>query len=268
MTVKPYTTTLSKDNAYWMARIAKAVYYKQPDDSPDEEKIMAELKADDSQFVSIKGVSKKSAQAALIEHENYFCFAFRGTDEAADWLDNMNVFSEKVLFGEFHRGFWKSLEDVWQPLYEQYEALHKQKRRPVFFTGHSLGGAMATVAASRFIHHDQPFSSTYTFGQPRVMSNATARIFNMEAKGRTFRFQNNNDIVTRVPARIMGYSHVGTYIYISADQELLNDPGFWNRFLDSVEGAVEAIGKKGVDAIEDHDMSKYLSAIQKWDSRL
>lgn len=263
--VEPYKTTLCKSNAYWMARIAKAVYLKKADDAPDEAAILKDLKDEDPKFKSVHGVSKNSAQGALIEHDDYFCMAFRGTDEIEDWLDNLNAFQERVLFGGFHRGFWASLRDVWTPLFDQYEELRNLKKRPLFFTGHSLGGAMATIAAARMIHADLPFMSAYTFGQPRAMTLESSRIFNVEAGPRFFRFQNNNDIVTRVPARLMGYSHVGSLLYISEEKKICNDPGFWFRFLDAIDGAVEAVRESGIDAVEDHDMSHYLNAIKKWD---
>ena len=123
---------------------------------------------------------------------------------------------------------------------------------------------MATIAAAKLIHQDLPFSCAYTFGQPRAMTRETSRIFNMEAKSRFFRFQNNNDLVTRVPARLTGYSHVGTFIYITEEKEMYNDPGFWFRFVDAVDGAVDAVAEAGLDMIEDHDMADYLSAIQQW----
>ncbi len=267
-TIDPYKASLNRETAYWMARIAKIVYLKKADDAPDEAAILADLQAEDSGFISVLGTNHKSAQAALIEHQNYFCLAFRGTDEIADWLDNINVFSEKVLFGEFHRGFWNSLNDVWDPLFERYQQLRLQKRRPLFLTGHSLGGAMATVAAAKLIHADLPFTSAYTFGQPRAMTLATSRIFNADAGSKFFRFQNNNDIVTRIPARLMGYSHVGSYLYISEEKTLHRDPGFWLRFLDSIDGIVSEIGEIGLDGIQDHGMENYLNAVAKWDCEL
>jgi len=284
-TIEPNTTKLSSGNAYWMARIASVVYMKKSDNdhAPDEGKILADLKTEDPKFLNVYGYSKNTAQAALIEHKDYFCFAFRGTDEMRDWLDNANVFAEKALFGEFHRGFWRSLEDVWGSLYKQYNELWKadvsknvvingklvvkKKARPVFITGHSLGGAMAIIAAARLIHEDKPFTSAYTFGQPRAMSVNTSRIFNTEAKSRVYRFQNNNDIVTRIPARLMGYSHAGTFLYISDKHKLYNDPGFWNQFLDAIDGAVDSIGDQKLDAIEDHGMAHYLEAVTKWDCK-
>ncbi len=267
--VDPYTTTLNKGNAYWMARLSSEVYCKcsKKDPSPDNEKILENLKADDSRFKSVMGFSNNSAQAALIEHADYLCMAFRGTDEKVDWLDNIKAFPEHVLFGSFHRGFWNSLLDVWEGMFDRYNELNKDKRktkRPLFLTGHSLGGAMATVAAAQLIHNDLPFISVYTFGQPRVMSRDTSRIFNVEAKNRFFRFQNNNDIVTRVPSRMMGYSHVGSYIYISEKEKLHDDPGFWFRFLDYHRGALKDFTEFGFDGVKDHEMANYLAAVEKW----
>lgn len=264
-TIEPYKTVLSENNAYWMARIAKAVYMKESgSDMPDKEKIKQDLQMEDSGFIEVYPESNNSAQAALVEHKDYYCLAFRGTDEFSDWLDNINAFQERALFGGFHRGFWNSLNDVWAPLYKKYLELRDENKRPLFLTGHSLGGAMATVGASKLIHEDRPFTSVYTFGQPRAVTLETARIFNVEAAGRYFRFQNNNDMVTRVPGRLMGYSHVGSCLYISEEKKLHKDPGFWFRFLDSIDGAVDAVRESGIDAVEDHNMDDYLGAVAEW----
>ena len=265
--VSPYITALDEGNAYWMARISSEVYKKisEENELPDEDKILLSLKKGDDRFKSVTGADKNSAQAALIEHEDYLCMAFRGTNELADWLDNINVFRVNELFGEFHRGFWYSVIDVWDVIYPKYEELRSKKKRPLFFTGHSLGGAMATIAAARFIHADWPFTAVYTFGQPRTMDRATARIYNSETGKRHHRFQNNEDIVTRVPARLAGYSHVGECLYIDSDGTIKDDPGFWYKFLDTVEGAMESLIESGrVGAVQDHDMSKYMKAIEDW----
>ncbi len=265
-TVKPYTTRLNKGNAYWMARLAHLIYTKhsKKNPAPDEKKILAALQAEDDLFISVTGFSKDSEQAAIIEHQNYFTMVFRGTDEIADWADNLNFFSEKVLFGRFHRGFWNAVENVWDDLFDCYLKLKAINHKPLFITGHSLGGAMATIAAARMIHKDLPFTSVYTFGQPRAVERDAVVYFNVEAKERFFRFQNNNDIVTRIPSRLMGYSHVGTYLYISEKGTLYDDPGFWFRFLDGVGGAIEAIKECTIDAIDDHNMQHYVDAVRMW----
>lgn len=262
----PATSDLNSGNAYWMARIAREVYksVSVQDDRPDEEAILNSLKTDDPRFIKVFGVNNNSAQAALIEHEDYYCVAFRGTDEIADWLDNINAILVDEPYGEFHRGFLNSVDDVWEPLITELREWRWNSPKPLMLTGHSLGGAMASIFTFRLLEMDIPFRSVYTFGQPRAMSDDTAEEFNEMCKQRYFRFHNNNDLVTRVPARIAGYSHVGTYLYISDEKEIYENPGFWFRFMDYVDGAIDAIGDKGIDGIEDHSMNDYLEAIRRW----
>lgn len=264
--IAPYKTGIDVGNAYWMALLANIVYLKtaERDEKPDERRILQQLKQQDAEFISVFGVDKNSAQAALIEHKDYLCMTFRGTNEISDWLDNIDAFATKKLFGEFHRGFWNCVDDVWQPLDNRLKELRQARMRPLFLTGHSLGGAMASIAAARLIDEDRPFSGVYTFGQPRAMARDTARTFNMECKSRYFRFHNNNDIVTRVPARMMGYSHVGSYYYISEEKMIHPEAGFWFKFVDAIDGALTALRQDGIDAVEDHDMRNYLEAICHW----
>ena len=267
--VSPYTTKLHSGNALWMAKLAGLVYLHLNDElkTPDADKILKTLKNEDKHFKEVIVAAKNSAQSMMVEHKDYFCLSFRGTDETADWIDNLNAIAIPQLFGEFHRGFWNSVQDVWEILFGQYQmrARAEGNHKPLFLTGHSLGGAMATVAAAILCHRDIPFTSCYTFGQPRAMDKNTARLFNVECKNRFFRFHNNNDIVTRVPARVMGYSHVGEYFYISQEQQIHHEPGFWFRFIDYVDGAVSALKVSGFDGVEDHAMEHYLHAIERWD---
>ncbi|CCO47918.1 putative Lipase, class 3 [Vibrio nigripulchritudo SOn1] len=265
--VQPYNTNLCKDNAYWMARLSKEVYKKTSDidQKPNSEAILESIRSEDNGFFRVKGFDRNSAQAALVEHEKFVSIVFRGTNEIEDWIDNINAFSVKALFGEFHRGFLKSVDDLWLDIEKELESCQSEQRKPVFIAGHSLGGAMATITAAKFIHEDKPFISVYTFGQPRALSQDTARLFNVECKNRYFRFHNNNDLVTRVPARLMGYSHVGSYLYITNEGKIHEDVGNWFRFLDHVEGAFESVKqKKSLDMISDHDMDEYLKHIKNF----
>ena len=54
-------------------------------------------------------------------------------------------------------GFRTALEDVWPEL----ETVLDKVAQPIFYTGHSLGGALAMLAASR-----RPPLALYTFGAP------------------------------------------------------------------------------------------------------
>ncbi len=268
MRLRPYQTSYDGANAYWMARLARAAYTKRENSrAPDERAILADLNAEDGYFNAVRGFDRNSAQVIVVDHDDYVAIVFRGTDEVADWLDNLDVRPESALFGRFHRGFHDSVEDLWAGIDTAVSEMLSGKRRPVWFAGHSLGGAMATIGAARYVEADRPFSGVYTFGQPRCMGRKTSRIFNSEAGRRHYRFQNNNDLVTRVPTRLAGYSHVGRCIYISEERELHDSPGRWFRFLDMVDGALAAVKESGLDAIADHDMDKYLRAIKDWGDR-
>lgn len=265
MRLKPYKTRYDGANAYWMARLAHAVYEtKKGSQAPDEATILNDLKAEDGDFNEVRGFDKNSAQAMVVDHAQYIAVVFRGTDEGDDWLDNLDVRRVERLFGTFHKGFYDSVEDLWGRLDNTVKGFLRDEAKPVWFSGHSLGGAMATIAAAKYIEEDRPFSGLYTFGQPRCMGRKTSHFFRAEAGSRHYRFQNNNDIVTRVPTRLSGFSHVGRCIYISEERELIDEPGRWYKFVDRVEGAVGAVRERGLDLIVDHRMDRYLAAIRDW----
>ncbi len=266
--LQPFRTRYTPANALWMARLAKIVYMKLDDGSPDEKGILQALnQIGAARFDKVVGFNTSSSQACVISHDDYVAAVFRGTDELADWLDNVNVKSMPGPFGEVHRGFYEALMDVWPNMRQAIRQIREEEspRRPLWLAGHSLGGAMATIAASMLADDDEPFFGVYTFGSPRCGDKEFARVYRNDGpQQRTFRFQNNNDIVTRVPARVMGYRHVGQLVYISEDQKLVRDVGFWYRFLDTVEGVVSDVGKPGFDCTKDHDMDCYIEAIEKW----
>ncbi len=278
MPMIPFKTRYCPQNALWMAKIARAVYAKvsDEDETPDISRMLATLKQDDPKFVGVTGFNVKSSQGAVIQHEDYLVAAFRGTDEAADWLDNINALPKEGPLGNVHTGFHNALMDIWLAMKSEIRRIRSEVARdrqerhlpkralPLWITGHSLGAAMATLAAAHLIESDEPFFGVYTFGSPRCGDCGFARTYNVEANNRTFRFQNNNDIVTRVPARLMGYSHVGTFIYISEDGELSFDAGFWYQFLDQISGIINDIGETGLDGISDHNMNAYIAAIRNW----
>ena len=155
-------------------------------------------------------------------------------------------------------GFQTALMDVWPAMKAR---LANYAQRPLWLTGHSLGGAIATLAAAQLAAADESFIGVYTFGSPRCGGRKFSRIYETEAGARSHRVHNNSDIVTRFPTRQMNYRHVGRLAYITEGEEIRHDTGWWYRFCNRVRGAALDLGEAGLDAVKDHGIGEYAQAI-------
>jgi hypothetical protein len=148
-------------------------------------------------------------------NNNHALLAFRGTE-----ADNNN---DKVADAEIdrtpeagalvHCGFKRYLDLVW-PQVTQYVAGYRANHRNqnICITGHSLGGALATLAFTRL---NDPGSSLITFGCPRVGNPAYCNVVDAAARTRAcYRVVDNLDVVTHVPPDFLGfYAHPTIGIY-------------------------------------------------------
>lgn len=197
------------------------------------------------------------AQAFRFRNDHDCVVACRGT-EPNDWNDiRADANATAVLAetaGKVHRGFKREVDDLW-PMLETALANNEQ---PVWFTGHSLGGAMATICAGRcFLSHikSNP-SALFTYGSPRV---GDKRYINF-AKLDHYRFVNNNDIVTRVPPAWMGYRHCGIEVYIDRNGNI----GHLNHLMkrrDRWRGFIQGLRRFRVDHFSDHLLHQYIDSI-------
>ncbi|KAL6762402.1 Alpha/Beta hydrolase protein [Haematococcus lacustris] len=86
----------------------------------------------------------------------------------------------------------------------------RQAGRRLWVTGHSLGGAMATLTALGLKRQGYNVAGLYTFGSPRVGNAGFSRLFRDAGLWtRSYRFVNEDDAVPQVPLTVMGYAHVG-----------------------------------------------------------
>ena len=99
-------------------------------------------------FPEIRYYDRDGAQAYIFGNDDDRVIVCRGT-EPNDWndiradLDLATVIAETA--GRVHRGFKREVDDLWPRL----EQALVNNTRPLWFAGHSLGGAMATICASR-----------------------------------------------------------------------------------------------------------------------
>ncbi|GAA0422222.1 hypothetical protein GCM10009133_33480 [Cocleimonas flava] len=201
------------------------------------------------------------SQAYSFANDQDIVIAFRGT-EPNEWNDiKADIDATKALaetVGHVHRGFKKEVDDVW-PLLEKMLISHKQNLdKKLWFTGHSLGGAMASICAGRCLlsHIDTRPEQVHTFGSPRV---GTKRYIN-HAKVDYYRWVNNNDIVTRTPPVWLGYRHAGKEMYLDA-QGKLKELNAVQRKADLWKGFVTGLKNKQIDHFSDHLIDNYVDYI-------
>jgi pimeloyl-ACP methyl ester carboxylesterase len=165
-------------------------------------------------FQECRFIEVDDSQCFVALASNAVVVAFRGTEmNLGDWLGNLNAFSTVRTFGRVHAGFLEAFMKVEGPL---RAALSGLAGRPLLLTGHSLGGALATVAAAHW-QGQLPISWVYTFGQPGVGKGDFPAFFRRHYPANFIRFVNDDDIVPRVPPT---YEHVGRLFHFDAQGNL------------------------------------------------
>jgi hypothetical protein len=162
--------------------------------------------------------------------DGLLAFAFRGSDEGADWLRNsrFGLVDGAPLAGKAHEGFlegWCQVEDEVVP--RAKEAV--RKGNPVIVTGHSLGGAIATLAHAG-LREEGLISACFTFGAPRVGNAAFVSEYEREKMHELhYRMVMENDPIVGLPPAWLGYRYTGTEIYAVPDGILEKKPDVLTR---------------------------------------
>src|SRR4051794_23114502 len=135
-------------------------------------------------------------QVIVRDCDNAIVVAFRGTAEVRDFITDAEAWRQNIQDCQVHHGFYRALVSVHDELTAHLAQLPP---RPIFITGHSLGGALAMLFAFRLVLPPFPIHGVYTFGQPRVGNRNFANLYDRVQPANTFRFVNEQDIVPRVP---------------------------------------------------------------------
>lgn len=156
------------------------------------------------QFADVRFLRGFQTQGIVARRDNVLIVAFRGTEpiNAVDWLSDVSYHQRPLSSGVpglVHGGFARALGEVLQPMLAALEELDRGKPR-LFLTGHSLGGALAVLAAAVLaFERSHDVTAVYTYGQPRVGDPDFSTAFNQKLEALTFRYVNDFDIVPHVP---------------------------------------------------------------------
>lgn len=130
--------------------------------------------------------------------ENEALLAIRGTAKMIDWLTNFHANLQLSKTGKLvHAGFNETFNSFFDPV---SQFLHKNNFKRVHCVGHSLGGALATLAADSISRDGKAEVCLYTFGSPRVGSKSFAAECTGQIKPKNiYRVYHRTDAVTLIP---------------------------------------------------------------------
>ena len=250
---------MTRCNAWWLADAALLSYW------PAKEAV----KRFGSAGFEARALDGGSTNVYVAVAPSGLIVSFRGT-QPNDWgdvLDDLAFVPVAAHGGMVHGGFAKALERVWSQL---VATLAECGDRPVWFCGHSLGGALAMLAAARC----RSTAGVCTIGSPRVGDDVFVAHFDERFGGRSWRYVHDHDIVTHVPPpKLIGhtFAHVTERRFIDADGKVGMGkpaiPHFFGDIFGSVTGLCEQARtffqgglKLAPDCLLDH-MPRYYATV-------
>jgi pimeloyl-ACP methyl ester carboxylesterase len=219
--------------------------------------------------------------------DTHAVLAFRGSDPVTlqTWVTDavVRLVTREHYDGRVHLGFSSALKHTW---YKIERLLKLIDDKPLFLTGHSMGGALAVLTACRLAKLGRAPVATYTFGSPRVGD----RTFCAGYKLPTYRIVNRLDLVPEMPLaslkrllpakpiltnesilgglkklarRVPCYGHVKTFVYIDRDGEVTIDADVQPWHVHAVARAIATRGKSFHEGITDHLISNSIRGLER-----
>lgn len=215
---RPAASDFSIENARFLCELSLAAYETR------ESRVRRELAERDVTDCRLIDCTDSDTQALVCRCGRAIIVAFRGTEpsQMKDLMTDLNLQFVPGPMGQVHRGFLTALEAIGDKLMDAVTARQDGKRL-VWFTGHSLGGALAQLAVARMLRCRRVVQGLYTFGAPRCGNAVFSEQFDRQARHYTFRIVNEQDVVPKVAPRFLGYEHAGRHCMLDDDGRLLID---------------------------------------------
>jgi predicted lipase len=163
-------------------------------------------------------ITDTSGFVALDKTTKAVILSFRGSYSVRNWLSDVTfpLIALNLCNGCFAElGFWSSWEVVRDPVLAVInETLSMYPGFELVVVGHSLGAAVATLAATDLRSKGHTSAAMYAFAAPRVANPALAQHITMQ--GNNYRFTHTSDPVPKLPLLSMGYVHVSPEYFITS----------------------------------------------------
>ncbi|KAE8153798.1 Alpha/Beta hydrolase protein [Aspergillus avenaceus] len=160
---------------------------------------------------------------AADETNKVLVLSFRGSADLSNWIANLNFGlddASSLCSGcELHSGFLKAWDTVSDKITSKVEsALSSYSDYSLVVTGHSYGGALAALAATTLRNAGHTVQ-LYNYGQPRVGNTEFVQYATDQNKGSTYRVTHTNDLVPKLPPKLLGYHHASPEYWISSGDD-------------------------------------------------
>ena len=249
--------TFNVQTALALACVSKLAYHqkeKRGTCKEVEEEVVYMYKDDVKRWANENGINENNVEFLCTENgdlQGFFCswegwvtergkkrkrkcgvLAFRGS-KLINWffrnartklMSHPCKWDKKSIMGNVHTGFCKgitSMEISLEPFDDKIEGLEH-----LWICGHSLGGALGVLAATRYrckLLKDSKSMEIYTFGQPMVGCKTFVQQFDEKMVGKLYRVTNQKDCVPACPLKQMrdgkNYRHTGTLKHINENNE-------------------------------------------------
>ena len=189
----------TRRHAAWMAQMSALAYWNQ-------ELIAQQLQQWGFQSVAKVSQSSNDTSGFIAGRDQLLVLAFRGTSSFKNFLTDGNFLRVAAAQGKgtVHNGFKTALDSVWDQILLALGPPQAQQKE-IWVTGHSLGAALAQLAALRLHEAGYRVRNVYTFGTPRIGDQDFVDHYDRQLGNKSFPHINVSDVVTRVPPQLLGY---------------------------------------------------------------
>ncbi len=219
---------------------------------------------------SMRAFQCKEFHGFVAAQQNVAIVAFRGTVSIGNALTDATaaLVRQNIFPGLVHLGFAHAAETVYPTVRDLLAA--QDRKLPILVTGHSLGGAMATLVAHRLAADGFPVRAVYSYGSPRPGD----RNFRDAYRVPHYRFVNDNDLVPHLPMKWC-FHHVGALKLLTPEGKLLEHDHDWKakkRKLVKHAKHVQRAHRKNEDPplklgefdwLADHHLAGYIAGIAR-----
>jgi hypothetical protein len=195
-------------NAWWLSELSRLIYKRDHTEgmaSPmSRGDYLGRVGLKESRFFNHANIQAVLVESTAPGKASFAVLVFRGTaGPLSNWRFNLDMAAcPWPAGGRVHRGFGHLLMQIWENIATSLDQIHQ----PLFFTGHSLGGALAILSASMHAPH-----AVYTFGAPLIGDRTFARTLSSVS---IYNVVNPHDVVTQLPPASPGFrfSRVGAIV--------------------------------------------------------